>query len=585
MTRPASPTKWEWLEAAITSGEVLLPGSESRSHIFHFIRADRNGPLTDRLLTFTTHHRASVRRTALTLLDELSFQEPGWPVVADNVALALKDVDPPVRRTAATLPARTAEPARAMAALHSSTDPDVRIALVDAIAWDDVPQGHDVLERLRSDPVPGVRLLATLAMMGKDSAALDASVRADLEVCAGVLDAPGSRLALTPGQRWARALNGLDREEDCYAWVGRLTSPAERTPMRVEGVRMAVEAMRQWRAAPDRLTPTLTGLLNAEDVRPAALHALAASLTASRLAADDLVATLDDPQLGTVAAVALGSIGDHRALPQLVRLMVAGSDDPRLLEAFRAVAAAGADPREPVAAVRQILAALPASCAPEMPMRVLAAFGPGSAAAVPELIARLQGAENDTPDWAIHVLRRIGPGAAAAVPELLRYPIQSAVFALLTITSDREVADRYLAARPEQPHRGRAASAMLTWIAEHGHAGLTARQHRQLRSLFGVPGAGQVESARALWMHEGPGVAAELLEVLPEYLSDDVYAPEVLRVFAEMEPYARPVLDRLDRWVAGRRRAGFHIGDADAAMRTDERVHAAMTASRKRITG
>ncbi|MEU8180780.1 hypothetical protein AB0B85_20075 [Micromonospora sp. NPDC049044] len=98
-----------------------------------------------------------------------------------------------------------------------------------------------------------------------------------------------------------------------------------------------------------------------------------------------------DPELGAVAAIALGSVGDHRAVPHLVRLMLADSDEPRLAEAFKVVARAGADPQSSVAAARQILAALPDSCVPVLPMRVLAAFGPAAVAAVPELIARLRG--------------------------------------------------------------------------------------------------------------------------------------------------------------------------------------------------
>lgn len=94
-------------------------------------------------------------------------------------------------------------------------------------------------------------------------------------------------------------------------------------------------------------------------VRYAALSALVASLTASRLAADELAAVLDDHEFSVAAAIALGSVGDYPAMPLLFRLMLPGGDEPRLAEAFRAVARAGADPQEPVAAARQVLAALP----------------------------------------------------------------------------------------------------------------------------------------------------------------------------------------------------------------------------------
>jgi HEAT repeat protein len=578
---------WGWLEAGILSGDVLVPGSDVRSHIFYWVRADRDGLMTRRLLTFTTDRRLSARRTIFELLHQLCFQNPGWPLAADAAESALNDVDAQVRRTAATLLVDTAEPERAMAALDASTDPVVRIAFVDAMPWHQVAQHQAVLECLRSDPVSAIRLLANVAVFSRDDPAgwpaLDAAIRADLEPCAGVLNAPGSRLSLTAGELWARALTGLDREQDCYAWAERLTNRVESPQVRLEGVRMALAAMREWRAAPGRVTPMLTGLLQDEipDVRSAALHALAASLTASRLAADELAAVLDDPEFGAVAATALGSVGDHRAVPHLVRLMLSGSDEPRLAEAFRAVARAGADPQTPVAAARQILATLPDSCAPGLPMRVLAAFGPAAAAAVPELIARLEGAENDTPDCAIYVLGRIGPAAAAAAALLRQYPTQGATLALLRVTSDRAVAEQYLAGRPEQPGRDRIAAAVLTWLTEHG--GLTARHHKQLRSLFRTPGFGQLKSAGALWLHEGPAVAAELLEVLPEYLSDDLYGPKALRVFAAMGSHAQPVLDRLDQFIASRHRAGMNIGDVDAEMRADEILLAATIAARQKI--
>jgi len=216
-------------------------------------------------------------------------------------------------------------------------------------------------------------------------------------------------------------------------------------------------------------------------------------------------------------------------------------------------------------------------------MQVLAAFGPAAAAAVPELVARLDGAENDTPDWAFHVLGTIGPAAAAAVPSLQQYGTQDATSALIKITSDRAVAERYLAGSPEELRRDRLAPQLLTWLAEHG--GLTARQHRQLRSLFQVAGCTQVEAAAALWLQEGPAVADALLEVLPNYLSDSVHAPKALRVLTAMGSHARPILDQLDQLIASPRRTQFHIGDHDTEMRTDEMLLTATITARERIAG
>ncbi|MFI5845949.1 hypothetical protein ACIA8K_40225 [Catenuloplanes sp. NPDC051500] len=398
-------------------------------------------------------------------------------------------------------------------------------------------------------------------------------IRADLESSAGALT------SATPGRHWAWALTRLDREEDCYSWAERLVaSPSTRR----DGVWMAVEAMRTWRAAPARLTPMLTGLLRdgRAGIRSAALQALAMSQSACRLAADDLATMLEE--LGPPAAIALGKAGDHRAVPHLVRLMLSGSDEPRLLQAFRAVARSGADAEEPVSAARRILAAHPSSSPPELPMRVLAAFGPAAAAAVPELLATIEGAENDTPDLAFHVLGQIGPAAAAAIPTLRRYPSQVVMFALLRTTVDRTIAERYLARLPDELRGGRSAAMLLTWLAEHG--GLDDRQHRQVRSLFRAPGSRQVYSAAALWLHEGPAAAAELLDALPMYLTDDLYAPEVVRVFAMMGPHARPILGRLDEFATSRHRAPFNASTPEAEIYADETVLAAVLAARDRIT-
>ncbi|GAB1692601.1 hypothetical protein [Krasilnikovia sp. M28-CT-15] len=104
---------WGSLETAIVSGDVLIPGSDVRSQIFHQVEADRDGPITRHLLAFTTDRRLSARRTIFELLYHLC-QTPGWLRVADAAETALKDVDPQVRRRAAALLVNTAEVDRAV---------------------------------------------------------------------------------------------------------------------------------------------------------------------------------------------------------------------------------------------------------------------------------------------------------------------------------------------------------------------------------------------------------------------------------------------------------------------------------------
>src|SRR5512142_2779925 len=48
-----SPPGWKWLETGIVSGDVLVPGSDAREHVFYFVRADRDGLMTRRLLSYT----------------------------------------------------------------------------------------------------------------------------------------------------------------------------------------------------------------------------------------------------------------------------------------------------------------------------------------------------------------------------------------------------------------------------------------------------------------------------------------------------------------------------------------------------
>ena len=652
MTRPV----WAWLEASVVSGDVLDAGGDAYRHLAYFVRADRDGPMTRRLLGYVTDRRPVARRRVLTVLNRLC-DGSGWPLAADAAEQALHDPDMEVRRSAATLLAGTADAGRAASVLSGSADPVVRVVLTGAVPWHRVRQGDVLLRRLRSDPVAGVRVAAGLASYRAGDAAarpgLDAGVRAGLAV-------QGRAGRVAAGARIARALERLDREDDCCSWALDLAA----TPgFERAAVAMAVAAMRAWRASPARMVAALAGMLDGDAGR-VALRAITASLTASRLAADELAARLDVPRAarragarldvfrgagevaarldlpGAVgeagarldlsrdagapgarldvarAAVALGCAGDLRAVPYLVRLLSAGSGEPRLAEAFRAVARAGVDPYAPVDAARRILASAPDGCEPEAPMRVLAAFGPAAAAAVPELVARLRGVENDTPDLTFHVLRCIGPAAAAAGGELRDFPTVGARLALLAVSGDRSVADRYLAGLPEQP--GGAAAPVLVWVARHG--GLTARQHRQALHLLRAPaparpgvgsgppgwgsaspgwgsarsatesvrlGSGSVRpgtesvrlaAAEALWWHAGPAVAALLLEVVPAYLADPRHVDGAVRLLGEMGAHARPVAGRLALVAAGRRRMAFGDGSrgggggADAAMRADERL-------------
>ncbi|MET7673121.1 HEAT repeat domain-containing protein [Micromonospora luteifusca] len=374
------------------------------------------------------------------------------------------------------------------------------------------------------------------------------------------------------------------------AWAERLLGRHEPDRVRQAGLNIAVEAMRTWRAAPVRLTPALSTVLTEppSPVRVAAVEVVCASLTATRLAADDLVPLLAEPALSATVATALGSIGDPRAVPVLLRMLRAGARHPRLVAAIRAVAPALSDPTEVVMTAREVLAGHRdpchegrswQSCPAMVAVHALAALGPAARAAVPELTARLRAAvDRGDPAAArleVFALQQIGPSATPAVA-LLRPLMTSdprddfAARAVLAITQNRVVADDYLDARPEQLRRCRIAPHLLTWLADHG--GLTDRQVRQVNHLFTQPGAMQVGVAAALWRHHGPVAAPWLLAELPKYLDDDAFGPPAMTVLGALGRFARPALPHLDRLVESPRRVGVHLGDFDAEMRADEQL-------------
>ncbi|USA03893.1 hypothetical protein NCG97_30085 [Streptomyces lydicamycinicus] len=114
-------------------------------------------------------------------------------------------------------------------------------------------------------------------------------------------------------------------------------------------------------------------------------------------------------------------------------------------------------------------------------------------------------------------------------------------------------------------------SALFDWLLDHG--GLTPDQSRQLRDLvLSRPGGMQVFGSRALWRHEGPAVAADLLAVLPQYLDDDLFGPAAMATLAAMGEHARPALPPLRALIGRRTRLPLHAGSEDADMNADEQL-------------
>lgn len=606
------PAPYQWLDDAVACGEAGVPWSpegSARSRIFDDVRADRAGPTGRRLLELATDPRATVRRITLRLLADLSRAYGPWDDAATVAQARLRDPDVLVRRAAADLLVAAGDPARAVAALGALTDPDARVALAEAadlarLRSSDREQWCDVVVALASDAHPALRLLANLERLrsaGRESwSTLDQAIRSDLEGAAGLLAAPGSPCTWSPGERWGHALVRLDRESDCGDWVERLTAPRESPVAQLEGVRLATGAIRIWRAAPDRLAPVLLGLVgeHASAVRTAAVDALAASLTATRIAADRFATLLDAPDVSAAAAVALGSIGDRRATPRLLDRWRRDELGPRDLEAAGALTRTGADEAALLAAARELLARSPLdepdprrSAREHLALTVLGVLGPAAVDAVPALVSRLEqlATSGDAARRAgeIDVLARIGPAAGAAVP-VLEWCAQGgdavagwAVHALLSITSDRTPADRFLDGQPEELRWSAVAPRLLGGLVDRG--GLSARQGRQLRYLFTRGGLMQVRAAEVLWRLEGPAVAGELLGELERYVLDSGCQRELFAVLAAMGEQARPVLHLLDRWIASPRRGVTPMGDEGQEIREDETLLTMAVATRDRI--
>ncbi|SCF25705.1 hypothetical protein GA0070618_4542 [Micromonospora echinospora] len=483
--------------------------------------------------------------------------------------------------------------------LFGSSDPVARTALAEAL-WPPLLQFGDrgnqwaeTVGRMRRDELPAVRFLgacsALLSADPPDWPMLDAAVRADLVPAAEALGGVGGRISWRAGERWAIALRRRDREQDAYATVAQLVRAGEGELARQAGLGIAGEAMWTWRAAPARLAPVLSAVLAepASAVCTSAVGVVCASLTATRLVADQLAEMVVESRVSATVATALGCVGDARAVPELLRLLRGGQPHPRLGEALAAVALAVSDPTSLVATAQHVLAEHQGSChqgqdwhsSPALvAVRCLSALGPDAAVAVPDLTAVLaeameRGALAEG-RLVVSALEEIGAAAAPAVPLLRQFAVSNdaaadlAVRALLRITGNRRIADDHLDSRPEELRRCRIAPDLFDWLVQHG--GLTDRQVRQLNHLFTPPGLMQARVAIAYWRQHGPPAVPALLGTLPQYLDDEAYARPAMEALAAMGPHAQPVIPALDRLIASRHRTAVYLGDFDAEMRADE---------------
>ncbi|WP_310724171.1 HEAT repeat domain-containing protein [Streptomyces sp. N2A] len=615
----SGPDRPSDLTSAVLDGSVLTPGTPARTAVFEAVGADPDGPAIRELLSLTRHMSPAVRRTALTLLGELTYGRTPWPAPAPAAAAGLHDPDPEVRRAAATLLVRTGAADRARTALGELTDPVTRIALADALLG--APDAACPPGPLRTDPLPEIRLLGCLEELA--TAPREHWPELDTQILTEVtaLTAHDADRGYSIGARWGRALHRQEREQDCYATVTRLLAGGAGAYGRRVGVQLAHRAFQEWRAAPGTLAPHLVRLLPTAPpgLGTLVVHALCASRTATRRSADALAALLQDPTTVPAAdptgpgadpsatlawdlTYALATIDDPRAAPHVHALLTAGARPPGMLAALRGLLRAEAVDTGQLAAYAGRLLRSEDRDALSLALGILDALDPAAAAlCVPDLLTALRtaceaaearGATLATwPELSlVGTLGRIGPPAAAAVPLLTtltrdsrRRPGHGAL-ALARITGDRAPVENWLRTRPPQGRRAADHSALFRWLLDHG--GLDREQSAQLRAaVLGHPGPMQVRGSLVLWRNEGPPVAAELLAVLPDHLDDDLYGPVAMTTLAAMGPHARPALPRLRALIDRRTRLPLYAGSADADLRADEQLLEAAERTVAALTG
>ncbi|WP_327270922.1 HEAT repeat domain-containing protein [Streptomyces sp. NBC_01224] len=365
--------------------------------------------------------RPEVRREALPLVEGVGVLLERWraetdPAVRLPVLLALG--------TAAARPADagTVDRVRAVVAEVLRTDaPVMRVAAVHAWA--------------AFDPQAPVRELDVLVEVLSDRA-----VRPQFEAIWYVPD-----------------VDSAFTREDVVSWAAHLFEGAPRTALSFV-VRLIHAARRNgdtllcraaldegWRllvvrpSAASALLPLASALLADPDdgVRYRAAHLLAVLGSRAAPYADELAALLDDPGEaeffeGTVddhACWALTRIGDPRALPGLVERLYAPyrgqysrgytMGDPRLPEVEDVLTPLRAHAEVLLPAVRQLLRDDGVGGSLTCPfLRVLKAWGPAAAPALPEVVALLDDARYTL--YAVDALVAMGPAAAPAEPAVRR---------------------------------------------------------------------------------------------------------------------------------------------------------------------
>lgn len=601
---------------------------EARSSVFKAVGGDRNGQAVARLTSLTADARADVRLLALRLFTDLASTDlastaPAWPEAAEAALVRLADPEGPVRRAAAWLLAE-ADRGRAVELLTGPQDgpvppdPVVRLALAEALLVRGAGRAEGfegLVERLRTDPDAALRLRAAPA---PDSHA----VLADLDAAGKRIGRAGGRLEWRIGTLWGLAARRSDAESDCFAQVAMLAARAAPVA-RQAAVDMAGEALRHWRAAPAALGPHLQPLLGDPLAGEAALSVLGASLEATRLCREELVAELTDaaeptghgrkPQAGSrsgTATLALARIGDVRALPGLCRMVreavpVQGQGAGRgrgMGEAVRGLADVPGTDLAPLVSVATELLDRCGEGGDVRALTVLSACGAASAPAVPQLVrllgsvvTRARADAGPRPGRSpvgltqlVSLLGQIGPAAADALPLLEAMAAQGlgeraglTTMALIRISGERRRAEEALARLGDTPREVVTAANLLEWLA--GHGGLEPGHVAYLREKSVVGPYAHPRLLTGLWRHAGDEAAGILLDALLPASGSGELNLYACRILAGMGPAAAPAAAALTAVTERRIRVPEYTGDEDEDMREDERLLQAAREALRRI--
>ncbi|MFJ2743190.1 hypothetical protein ACIO3O_26410 [Streptomyces sp. NPDC087440] len=581
---------------------------EDRSPVTGAVLADRTGPLALRLLAAVHDGLPLVRRRAVELLDSLAYAHTHadrgldarspWPEAVAAVRSVLDEPDPATRWTAAWLYVRTAGLDAALAELHARSRPaPARLTLAQAclqyvrlyVTEVTRPVAEATVLRLRADPEQAVQVCAHLAALhvlpGSRYDEASRALRRELPVLDGALAATVGTWSF--GQVWAQAHDRRNRPRDCFRQAAQLLAAPDPYRRRV-GLDMARVAVEEWRAGGRRLREPLVGLLDDPELGTEALELVASSRVASRRACEylaDLAHPAEGADPSLHAAVALGVIGDIRAVAPLCAALAAGDyrgqSRGRVEQAFAGLAASAT-----AALVEGLRGVLEQGRATAVAHRVRR-LGAAAAPLVPQLteaLARELG-DDGSPVRAGQLVRglaAIGPAAAQALPLVAAMP-EPPPLALLLIGGERGPAEARLAALPEAPRRLKEAARLFGGLLAHG--GLSARQAAQLHTLtFRRYGTDQAECAAVWWRYAGESAAPALLEVLPGYLRDvGLLGVPALECLGDMGPHAAPALPAIDAFLAHERRAIRHRGDETSDMQADEVVQDAARRARGRI--